>query len=117
MKEFLIDNISWLATLVLSGASLLVFLFKKVKIIKKDTAFEQVLSMLPSLIVKAEKSIQGGSNKKAFVLSMAMSFLRSLIGEELTESAEKDYLSKLSEQIEAILLTPVKKEVFDENKK
>lgn len=117
MKQFLIENASWLLTLLFSAASLIVFLLKKVKIVKKDTAFERVLSLLPSLIVKAEKSISGGTNKKAFVLSMAMSFLRSIVDEDLTEDAERDYIKKLGDQIEAILLTPVKKEVVDEDKK
>lgn len=117
MKEFLSENYSWLITLVFSVASILIFLLKKVKVIKKDTAFEQVLSLLPSLIVKAEKSIVGGANKKAFVLSMAVTFLSQLTGESNQEKICDEYGSRISEAIEAILLTPVKKEVVNEDKK
>ena len=117
MKEFLLNNYSWLITLVFSVLSILIFLLKKVKVIKKDTAFEQVLSLLPSLIVKAEKSIEGGANKKAFVLSMAISFLSQLTGEDDQQKLCDEYANRISEAIESILLTPVKKGQEDENKK
>lgn len=116
MKEFLIENYSWIITLVFSIISILIFLLKKVKIVKKDSAFEKVLMLLPSLIIKAEKNIKGGSDKKSFVLSMAISYLASLSGED-DEKVYQDYGKRISDAIEDILMTPVKKEVLDENKK
>lgn len=114
MKEFLLENYSWIITIVCSIISILIFLLKKVKIVKKDSAFEKVLMLLPSLIIKAEKNIKGGSDKKSFVLSMAISYLASLSGED-DEKVYQEYGKRISDAIEDILLTPVKKmEVKDE---
>ena len=117
MKEFLIDNYSWIISLVIGVASLLIFLLKKVKIIEKDTDFEKVLAVLPSLIVKAEKSGKSGPQKKEFVIASAIYYLLSLKGEKGGEVDINAYSEKIGDAIEAILSTPVKKEVKDENKK
>lgn len=117
MKEFLIENYSWIITLIFSIASILIFLLKKVKIVKKDNFFEKVLELLPSLIVKAEASGKSGCQKKDYVLWSAMGYLHNLLDHEMTMNEIDLYTNKISEAIEAILSTPVKKEVKDENKK
>ena len=59
-------------------------------------------------IIKAEKNIKGGSDKKSFVMSMAISYLATLCGEDDAEVYEA-YGKRISDAIENILMTPVKK--------
>lgn len=115
MKEFLIENYLSLINLGCSLICLVIFLLKKAKIVKKDTAFEKVLSVLPSLIIRAEKSGKTGPQKKAFVVSSALCMLSSLLDEEMTEENISFYSEKLGSAVEDILSTPIKKmEVKDE---
>lgn len=116
MKEFLINNYSWISTLLFGVVSILIFILKKVKVELKDTPFEKVLSILPSLILTAEKSIKSGIEKKTFVLSSALTLLAELTGSDVAD-VSKSYSKRISDAIEEILLTPVKKEIKDEVKK
>ena len=115
MKDFLIENYSWIASLLVGLISLIVVTFRKTKIVMKDTAFEEVLSAIPSFMIMAEKSGKSGKEKKELVVGLAFEYLAKLTGKEITELV--DYSKKISDAIEMILSTPVKKEALNESKK
>lgn len=114
MKDFILNNYHWLSILIVDIFLGVLFLIKKVKVIMKDTSFEKVISLLPSLIIKAEKSGKSGPEKKVFVLGSALSYLADLTGKDLAEVGSI-YSKKISDYIEVILSTPVKKGLKDED--
>lgn len=116
MKEFFIENYNWMFSALFCILSLIAVILKKVKVNMQDTDFEKVLSLLPSLIIKAEKGLVGGEKKKSFVLSMALTYLCELSGKSIDEVSEI-YSRRLDEAIEDILMTPVKKGLDNESKK
>ena len=111
MTEFLSNH--WLAILEisLSIACLVIYVFRRNKVILKDTPFEKLLAKLPSLISVAEQHLVDGPSKKSFVLGVSYSFLADLLGVEPVEVAVK-YGSRIDTAIEDILKTPQKKEVI-----
>lgn len=97
--------------IICSIACLILYIFKKNKIILKDTAFEKVLEKLPFLISQAEVAFKDGLQKKTLVLSVAMSLLAAETDLSFDELSAK-YGDRLEEAIENILNTPQKKEVI-----
>lgn len=110
MNSDLLRIILFGAEVVLSVVVLLFYVFKKTKVVFKDTFYEKVLSVLPSLIQRAESLFKVGSDKKSFVLGVAYALLSELTGESVENCAEK-YGDRIGAAIENILETPQKKEV------
>lgn len=110
MIEFLTKYGFFILEVCLSVSCLFIYIFKKNKIVLKDTAFEKLMVKLPSIISKAELLNKCGSDKKSFVLGVSFALLADLTG-KTTEEISNEYGLRISEAIESILETPQKKEV------
>lgn len=114
MKDFILKNyrliiLCFCALLELISIITLSILSNKKS--KRSEPFYQVIAKLPSMIEKVEAIIGrgNGAQKKAKVLSIALSSYKALTGIELTEDSK--IARWIDEAIEEILKTPQKKEV------
>ena len=111
MKDFIIENYQFVATLILMVVSLLFVIFRK-KVKVQDDIVSNIICMLPSIICKVERTItleKCGSIKKAKVLDTALSVYKQITGVSLTYDSE--IAIRIDKAIEDILCTPQKKDV------
>ena len=95
--------------------SVIIIIITAVKKYKGDVMLivkESLVRVLPQFINTAEALIGfgNGEDKKAHVISLALSWCKNLLGRSLTEEEATSFISYTSEQVEAILSTPEKKE-------
>lgn len=111
MIDFLIAHWCELTYIILTLVCLIVTLVKKTKVVSEDTVFEQLLVVLPKMIIGAEVTGLKGQEKKDIVLNVAIDWLVKLTGKTRVEIADL-YLKRIEIAIEDILSTPKKKEVL-----
>lgn len=108
MKEFIIENWYYLALLFIALLNMIILLCKKSKIVQTDSVYGQLLSILPTMIRKAEQPDLTGGEKRHLVINLAIDWLCRMTGLDVGSCREK-YYSKVSDDIESILSTPQKK--------
>lgn len=108
MKEFFLQNYKYIIVGLCWLLNFIILLLKKNKLVVKDTIFENLLLMLPTLIKQAEESGGTGSDKKALVLSYALNWLVSFTSKTF-EEIKSLYADRVSRAVEEILSTPQKK--------
>lgn len=108
MKTFIVENWYYLALLVIGLFNIVLAFCKKAKVNLTDSAFEQLLVRLPVMIRQAEETGKAGVDKKAAVLTYALTWLSEITGKS-SEVVLKAYSEKVDQAIEEILSTPEKK--------
>lgn len=111
MKSFIISHWEAILSLIFALTSLIFVICKKSKIKLVDTPWLKLVLKLPEIIKKAETVSPVGHEKKSFVLGVAYAFLADLTGKSIQEISY-EYKDRISQEIEAILETPQKKEVI-----
>lgn len=111
MKSFIIGHWDFIAYLIIALLSLFFMILKKPKVKLVDTPWLKLVLKLPEIIKKAETVSPVGHEKKSFVLGVAYAFLADLTGKSIQEISY-EYKDRISQEIEAILETPQKKEVI-----
>ena len=112
MKDFILENYR---LIILCGCAFLQLLWTFIlslignKKSKRNEPFYQVIAKLPSIISKVEElhGAGNGAEKKAIVLSLALSSYKVLTGIELSDDSK--IARWIGEAIEEILKTPQKK--------
>ena len=108
MIDFLFQHWIELLYVVIATASLVVALVKKTKLVTEDTIFEQLIRVLPKMIIGAEKTGLKGIDKKDIVVNVALDWLVNMTGKTRVDLAAL-YSKRIEDAIEDILSTPEKK--------